>query len=614
MDGISWSDFIKATFCSCTSCGISRAHSTDDLGDLESQSRTQPQSWRANHEARDELEGLLASSDNDDIDTLSLHSNVGRKKKKNKKRKRGWGITGRQKSSKPKIVQLFGWYPFGRPTQGEIALSSSEDEDDGPSTSRTLASTSRPTSASTFENLSDASPLDSATIARLASSQWNADDDDFADQVEDEVQRLSPRPVKPPTPISGSSSPVVESTPVSPMSPQPEAQSSNSPATLSAEDARAAEQAKVLKRAMREQRKRLKEERARRAQEEEERRAELAAGGFYVDVSHVHETDDFGSFIDGTNGYGPEGMATFGQARTTPTLTGGTSQASSNSVDDADDEDADHADYGAEYAVKRRNSTRDGLTGGSGSVGTSERSKSVSNGGKPITTSRPTSISSLGQAVNSGRLHNLPSHPNPLIRPNMVPLPPSSIGSGPGSDSGRKGNAAMLHQRQDSRSSSRPPTYGHSKSNSRSSFRKTHKPLGSQGSFSSLTSGLQPTLPASRNMILNQTSPLSQSEAEVFDGVVGGFDSGVPQEGFDGVPGGDFSLEDVQQAMKSLGTQVYDHTFDEGFDGVPGGGFGNAFDSSQPPDYIPSPHLDSGNDFPSTGLSRTTFGRSTTGR
>ena len=148
-----------------------------------------------NHGERDELEGLLASDDA--ADTLSLHSNVGRRRGKNKKKKTrrrvGWGIAGRdQNSTGPKTVQLFGWHLFGKPlhtppeeetpfTNAQVDLSSS---DEGESDREGLTSTQpgpssmpRLLSTSTLDSIPDAAPLEESAIARLVEStqpgaQW----------------------------------------------------------------------------------------------------------------------------------------------------------------------------------------------------------------------------------------------------------------------------------------------------------------------------------------------------------------------------------------------------------------------------------------------------------
>ncbi|KAG8976271.1 hypothetical protein FRB90_009243 [Tulasnella sp. 427] len=160
--------WLKATFTACL-CSNPRSESDDER---EVQQGAGPSSTGGRRIfARDELEGLLASASSDeegDADAMSLHSNVGRatrnkrarRKGKGKgKRKDAWGVVGRNLSGNSRrSIQMFGWYPFGKP----IALpDSSSDEEQGDE-----RSTSRRTR--TLSNASDAAPLDpSEIVARM---------------------------------------------------------------------------------------------------------------------------------------------------------------------------------------------------------------------------------------------------------------------------------------------------------------------------------------------------------------------------------------------------------------------------------------------------------------
>lgn len=122
-----------------------------DLSSESSNDRTPPIS-RARS---DELEGLLAESD--DAETLSLHSNLGDRDRRRKKRRQ------------PKGIRLFGYDLFGRPP---IHLPEDKQDDIGSSRRRERAPSpqrTRTISSSTLD--SDASPLDPSAIEELSAAR-----------------------------------------------------------------------------------------------------------------------------------------------------------------------------------------------------------------------------------------------------------------------------------------------------------------------------------------------------------------------------------------------------------------------------------------------------------
>lgn len=141
MDSFSWSDGLRAALSPCLTCLKSR----EDSDNEDSQNRNRGPDFVPRARA-DELEGLLA--DSDDAETLSLHSNIGQGGKRKKRARRG------------KTIKLFGFDLFGKPP-----IHLPEDEDDSlapPRRTRTISS-------STVD--SDAAPLDPATIAQLSAAR-----------------------------------------------------------------------------------------------------------------------------------------------------------------------------------------------------------------------------------------------------------------------------------------------------------------------------------------------------------------------------------------------------------------------------------------------------------
>jgi hypothetical protein len=141
MDNFSWIDSIRATIGSCLPCVAPNADSDDERG----QNRTVGQ-----NSAREELERLLDEpiTDHEDVETMSLHSNVGRRTGKSRKKK----------PSTRKSVRVFGIDLFGR----RPALSGEEDDENHDEYARRPRT--RPRAISTSNLDADAAPLDDATL------------------------------------------------------------------------------------------------------------------------------------------------------------------------------------------------------------------------------------------------------------------------------------------------------------------------------------------------------------------------------------------------------------------------------------------------------------------
>lgn len=136
VDNFSYKDTIRAALTSCMPCfsGITPVNSNDNARN----------DVRTHRSPSNELEGLLRDTDTE-IETLSLHSNIGAGRRQPRKRP-AFSLT------------LFGYTLFGRPP---IYLS--DDEDERGWRRRALGTAS----SSTLD--SDAAPLDASTIARLSS-------------------------------------------------------------------------------------------------------------------------------------------------------------------------------------------------------------------------------------------------------------------------------------------------------------------------------------------------------------------------------------------------------------------------------------------------------------
>ncbi|KAG2120493.1 uncharacterized protein F5147DRAFT_662156 [Suillus discolor] len=136
VDNFSYKDSIRAALASCMPCfsSIAPVNSNDNTHN----------DVRTHRSPSNELEGLLRDT-NTEIETLSLHSNIGAGRRKPRKRP-AFSLT------------LFGYTLFGRPP---IYLS--DDEDERGWRRRALGTAS----SSTLD--SDAAPLDASTIARMSS-------------------------------------------------------------------------------------------------------------------------------------------------------------------------------------------------------------------------------------------------------------------------------------------------------------------------------------------------------------------------------------------------------------------------------------------------------------
>ncbi|KAJ8590055.1 hypothetical protein M405DRAFT_816855 [Rhizopogon salebrosus TDB-379] len=136
MDNFSYKDSIRAAFASCMPCIGRRAPAEpNDNTHIDARTHRSPSS---------DLEGLLRDTDTE-VETLSLHSNIGAGRRKQRRRP-AFSLT------------IFGYTLFGRQP---IYLS--DDEDERGWRRRPLGTVS----SSTLD--SDAAPLDASTIARLSS-------------------------------------------------------------------------------------------------------------------------------------------------------------------------------------------------------------------------------------------------------------------------------------------------------------------------------------------------------------------------------------------------------------------------------------------------------------
>ena len=148
MERFSWSDNFRAAFAPCLACLRPQQHNEDEEREQYNHHHTSRGPHYVPRARPDELEGLLA--DTDDAETLSLHSNIGRDDGRKRKRQRP-----------RKGIKLFGFDLFGRPP---IQLPEDEEIDEALHRSRT-----RTISASTLD--SDAAPLDPSTIAQLSAAR-----------------------------------------------------------------------------------------------------------------------------------------------------------------------------------------------------------------------------------------------------------------------------------------------------------------------------------------------------------------------------------------------------------------------------------------------------------
>lgn len=148
MERFSWSDNLRAALAPCLACFHTRQDNDDEeQGQYNHHHATSNRGPDYVPRARaDELEGLLA--DSDDAETLSLHSNIGRDDNRRRKRRRP-----------RKGIRLFGFDLFGKPP---IHLPEDDEVDARRARSRTI-------SASTLD--SDAAPLDPSMIDQLSATR-----------------------------------------------------------------------------------------------------------------------------------------------------------------------------------------------------------------------------------------------------------------------------------------------------------------------------------------------------------------------------------------------------------------------------------------------------------
>jgi len=147
MAQFSWSDSVKAAFFPCLSC-LSFVSGTRRDDQPSSQNSSRP-----------DLDRLLQDVDTDtEVETLSLHSNIGDSRRKRKK-KRG----------PSKNITLFGYNLFGKPPirlEGDDDLTVTTSPAGGRGSTNTVK---KSISTSTLD--SDAAPLDPSTIAQLSVAQ-----------------------------------------------------------------------------------------------------------------------------------------------------------------------------------------------------------------------------------------------------------------------------------------------------------------------------------------------------------------------------------------------------------------------------------------------------------
>jgi len=154
MDDFSWADSIRATIGSCLPC-LART--------IESEDEHQQSTAAGRNAAREELERLLDEpiTDHEDVETMSLHSNLGGRARKPRKKK----------ATSRKSVRLLGIDLFGR----RPALPADEEEEEEEERNygeHARRPRTRPRAISTSNLDEDAAPLDDATFnIRIAAQQ-----------------------------------------------------------------------------------------------------------------------------------------------------------------------------------------------------------------------------------------------------------------------------------------------------------------------------------------------------------------------------------------------------------------------------------------------------------
>ncbi|KIM36720.1 hypothetical protein M413DRAFT_449055 [Hebeloma cylindrosporum] len=164
----SWSDTVHIAFGSCLPC--LKPTPTTTAEDLDESQNHNPAINRIPRARPDELQGLLADPDTDiEAERMSLHSNPGRQRNRNKKKRRG-----KQNDGKRHRITLFGYDLFGHAAPPPIQLPDDADDalygDSGGrrrGVARQKSVATAHSTASTFD--SDAAPLDSEAIAAMSS-------------------------------------------------------------------------------------------------------------------------------------------------------------------------------------------------------------------------------------------------------------------------------------------------------------------------------------------------------------------------------------------------------------------------------------------------------------
>ncbi|KAH8089920.1 hypothetical protein BXZ70DRAFT_954458 [Cristinia sonorae] len=164
MESFSWSDSFHAAFSPCLAC-LHLQRGPPQLPDSDDESQQQDGA-RIPRARPDELEGLLR--DSDDVETMSLHSNMGDRDR----RRRSRTTTKKKKKKHSKGIQLFGFDLFGRPPP-PIHLTDDEDEDESTSAldARPRANDDRSRTVSTDTLDSDAALLDAARIDEMSAER-----------------------------------------------------------------------------------------------------------------------------------------------------------------------------------------------------------------------------------------------------------------------------------------------------------------------------------------------------------------------------------------------------------------------------------------------------------
>ncbi|PVF93436.1 hypothetical protein CPB86DRAFT_808970 [Serendipita vermifera] len=185
MDSFNWADSIRATLGHCLPC----VKPNGDSDDEHEQSRGTARRGQIGT-AREELERLLdgpMTDHEEDVETMSLHSNVGRAGK-NKRTKRQKKRRSANNAPVRKSVRVFGIDLFGR---RPIALEET-DEEEGVNGSGAAGGSTRPRTISTSTLDSDAAPLADDAITDFtarAHQRWAPSQTDEELRAEEALER-----------------------------------------------------------------------------------------------------------------------------------------------------------------------------------------------------------------------------------------------------------------------------------------------------------------------------------------------------------------------------------------------------------------------------------------